>query len=598
VTENAEELSVASSTLLIDDKTNTNDFSGLRTFYMEDDLATFARVWSGHSAEVTSSRDTYRAGSVARVQEIALTDWNAVANRRVFTQANANRPAETDVQRIQWLLSDDPVFWIIIDDTTWVSTANPVNMDAADYRGQYVYDLISDCMQQSGKNAYILQVSDGHGGYESAIWYGAATLATYDATTKISNVLADVDNSTVFAASLDTRMVSDPSRVYSGVYLPYSGGFAYQQSTATAHAYAQRDTVTQAPNVKTATVASARVARMLTTINTPEDTITTSIVVPSAHVNDIRPGMRVQAKFSHFPAYTSYAYMRVLNRTVTLLAPPDATGSSIYQVTLTLSPQNPAVATGDVMIAIVNGASGSGTTVPEPNDLSTHTWTKLFWSDNFTLPAVSCGAGPPTNQAVGVWVRDVVPGESATVLHFEPTGPSPNIGVWVYELAGIVGGAAAIALSLSDAYDQIANGASKTLTVNAMGVDSVLIGSVAFSKVGYDGGWCVGGVGGASQVLTTTAGTELVNKSLDNDCRSNSQPWSWQSYKTGSGSMSLTVQTLAGSYGSGAYTCGWNTGNFALLIPIDLGSFSFTQNGFDSSDFPGADATVTLPFAP
>jgi hypothetical protein len=62
--------------------------------------------------------------------------------------------------------------------------------------------------------------------------------------------------------------------------------------------------------------------------------------------------------------------------------------------------------------------------------------------------------------------------------------------------------------------------------------------------------------------------------------------------------MSLTVQTLAGSYGSGAYTCGWNTGNFALLIPIDLGSFSFTQNGFGQSAFLGADATVTLPSAP
>ncbi len=58
-----------------------------------------------------------------------------------------------------------------LGDTTYLDTSGPVNMDAVDYRGQYVRDIIDDCAQQSGKNWYHLDVGTS-GSTVFGTWYG------------------------------------------------------------------------------------------------------------------------------------------------------------------------------------------------------------------------------------------------------------------------------------------------------------------------------------------------------------------------------------------------------------------------------------------
>jgi hypothetical protein len=253
-------------------------------------------------------------------------------------------------------------------------------------------------------------------------------------------------------------------------------------------------------------------------------------------------------------------------------------------------------ASGSVLVAFMSGGDAAGV-CPVPIDLSTHPWTKLYWSGNMCRPTLAgCGAGPPDNQSAGVWVRDVVPGESATVLEARPDGSLPTVSAWVYQLNGVIGGAAAIALAFSASNVQVDNGALVTLNAAVGGTESVLLASVQWSKVSYDLGWCAGYLA-PSAILTTTQGIELVNASCDNIC-DGGVPWSWIAQAgPGTGTLTAKVQSLAGSYGSGAYTCGWKVADMGVTIPVDGGVYAIAQQGFNIGGV-GVTTVVTLPSPP
>jgi hypothetical protein len=155
---------------------------------------------------------------------------------------------------------------------------------------------------------------------------------------RISNDLDDVDSVVTFWPGLATKLRRDPSRVYAGVSEPYDGGIVYYENATTAAAFGHRDTSAPMVNVKTNTKAYNRALRYTNTINTEEDVIETSIMVPPSQVNDVVPGQRIEAKYVHLPGYDEFSWMRVLARTVTFLTPAE------YGIDLTLSAQ-PAVPT-------------------------------------------------------------------------------------------------------------------------------------------------------------------------------------------------------------------------------------------------------------
>lgn len=344
VTQNAEEASVGTSSLVIHDPNGDLDIIGHRVFGIKEDAVAAASnqfVYVGYTAERKVRRGDSELTGAARVWEVTLTDVNTVVDRRIMLGADANRPAETDVARMNWLLGTNEASRI--DSTIYVSQANGVAMDKADYRGQSFGQVVDDCRQASGKNFYVsywgesISAEDPWGFFGA--WYDFSNSTNYASMLRLTNDLADIDSESggnTFAIAGDTELTRDPSRVYSGVYLPWDGGNTYVQRTATYNAFAQRDVVMYAQNVKSAAKATARAERYLDDLDTEEDVIVTSINVPAAKVNHLREGMYVQFKATHLPGYETYTWLRVLNRTVEQLT--DDQSRDTYRIRLELSP--------------------------------------------------------------------------------------------------------------------------------------------------------------------------------------------------------------------------------------------------------------------
>ncbi len=348
VTENAEELTVGASTLVIDDPDGDFDIPGHSYIRVtETECPDEHVIWAGFVTIRHVKRATGFLTGAQRTWTGNLDDVNTVIARRILSEANdADRPAETDVERIQWLF--DEGFLGVLD--TYFSTANPVAMDAANCVGMGVYDVVNDCMLQSGKNSFQQDISDGIGGYVGFTYYDFASSTALTSDLQISNYISDITAEVgtpspsgaaqTWYASLDTDMERDPTRIYWKVRGQYDGGTVTRTRPATAINFAARETTASWPLVKTATVANARGDRYLLDISTEEDVITTTIWVHPDHVNDARAGRRIQARFSHLPGYEDWTWMRILNRTVTFETP------EVYRIQYTLSPGSIATPAG------------------------------------------------------------------------------------------------------------------------------------------------------------------------------------------------------------------------------------------------------------
>ena len=361
LTANAEEGSVAISTLLVDDPGGTLNLVGHRRVYVyesaEDPLNQM--IWTGFLGDRTVTRGEGEfVLSADRRWSAALVEGNTILSRRIITGADGNRPAETDVARVTWLVASS--YLSTVDNALgYLDTSGPIAMEAADLRGQTAFDVVNDCANRSGKNWFLIYHGDTSppsyiGTY--SIWYASAESSSYVSTLRLTNVLADVDNSTTFAVNPDVTLRRDPSRVYSGVYLPYEGGVLYQQDTATKNAYAARDTAAPNANVEDSTKAAALARRYLDDAATEDDRIDFRIVVPKEKVNHLREGHRVEVKFSHLPGYSSaYGWARLLRRTVTQLS------DELYEIAGELSGAGTSLSgTLDVLGDVIQGYAPNG----------------------------------------------------------------------------------------------------------------------------------------------------------------------------------------------------------------------------------------------
>jgi hypothetical protein len=345
VREQAEEGSAAMSTLVIDDPDMDFDIVGRIIIYCVEDTseADDDRLFGG----IVADQEIGRAGGewlqpLGRIWTVSVTDLNANWQRRVMVGTDCNRPAETDVERVQWLMTGTETNWAT-DRTTYISTATPVDMDACDYRGQMCAQVMDDCAQASGKNWYTWLLKDGGGDAQIAVWYGRDSLAVYDSPLFLSNdpddwldaELAD-GTSLVWPISMDTKLRRDPSRVYSGVYLTYSGGAVYRLDQDTIDEFSPWDFVAPSYNVKSKTKAIARALRYLDELDVQDEVITTSVELPAAKATMLRAGMRVPFRATHLPGYNTadtFYWCRVLSCSIT----PIAAGER-YRLTLELAP--------------------------------------------------------------------------------------------------------------------------------------------------------------------------------------------------------------------------------------------------------------------
>jgi hypothetical protein len=370
---NAEEGTVAQGSLVADDPDATLDIGGLRLFTVEEDTSagSNSHMYVGYTAARRVRRgDNYRV-TTQREWEIDLTDLNTVLSRRVFDRGGANRPAETDIARVQWLLGTEEMT-NYVDDDLYVATTGGVAMDAVDYRGQRPEDVLNDCAQQSGRNYFVWYRQETG---EFSLFYDHASSESYTSLIRLTNVLSEVDDVFTYAFGIEqTELSRSPDRVNHGAYVEYDGGVVYERDLGTAAEFAYRDAVMPAENVKTVAKATARAQRYLSEMSTEEDVITTTVVLPAAKVNLLMQGMRVQFKATHLPGYEVYRWLRALNRSVRHLS------EDFYELKLELSapelvePEEP----GTVYeIVLMPFGSLSVETSIEVSDNGTD-WTELF----------------------------------------------------------------------------------------------------------------------------------------------------------------------------------------------------------------------------
>ncbi len=328
----AVESAVGSWSVVLDDPNGELEIVGHRNWFIEetDSEDEDIIIWGGFTGAQTIARmqgDAHRKiGPDARVISVELYDANSYLARIIMKGSDTERPTETDVERMEWLLSTDEAD-AIHDVTTFMHTGAPVNMDAASYRGTYFGQIISDCSEQSGKNHYAF-----YRWHDSArkltIWYGRDTANDYVSPFFLSNDPDDitydaVDNgtATVWPLSEDATMERSPERQYCGCYMTGadSAGATYRHNAAT-HAliaggtHQHRDMTAYRPLVKTLTKLKARADRVLLDVQDQDVRIKTTIYgVLQERVTLCKAGMLIKVKGTHWwPSVDDWHNCRVL----------------------------------------------------------------------------------------------------------------------------------------------------------------------------------------------------------------------------------------------------------------------------------------------
>jgi hypothetical protein len=327
----AEEGAVGTWELEVDDPDGTFNVRGYRIVYAQEDEALaddqHGVVWVGYTGERYISRlgtdSPAKRTEDGRTWRIQLHDLNTRLSWRINVGNDCDRPAETDLARIAWLMGTNEMGSWLDDDDTYIDTGDAVDMDEVDYTGQAILDVADDCAQQSGRNYGLLWEYSGDPADPVAIklWYKFGTDSDYSSTKQIDNRIGVADwplTSDVLFPSLDATLNRSPSRIAWGVYQLYDGGAVYQTNAVTAERFNKIDVTGRGENIKSAGAAAYRANRYLNTVSDEEtDRIEVSVMVAREDVNSILPFHRIQVFFTHLPGYsTDYVWMRVVERTV------------------------------------------------------------------------------------------------------------------------------------------------------------------------------------------------------------------------------------------------------------------------------------------
>lgn len=344
--ENAEHLSVGSTTLTLDDPDadlgNAGDaILGNHRFKFTETACPSGnrRLYTGIIGQRTYSRGDYGVTGVSRVIEVELHDLNALMSFRVIPNSDrtAIRARESVTARMAWIMSTNYMNGVVDNGAV---DSNATMMPKNDYRGQRPVDVVNDCEMAAGFgwNAWVRW--DEANAEPELVFMNSNTSTDYTSTLRLSNVITDLDAWTdpaavTFAPSVDAELRRDPSDLGSGVYLPYRNGAVYRTRAATVTQYGKKDIIAPNSNVSSRDRARDAADDFLWQHHTEEDRITVTVELPPSHVNLIRAGHRIQVKFQHLPGYEAFRWCRVLSRAPGQLRETD----DRYTVRLELSPQ-------------------------------------------------------------------------------------------------------------------------------------------------------------------------------------------------------------------------------------------------------------------
>lgn len=324
---------IGTSGIRIEDPSGTLTINGWQTFTIDDMEATPTRVWTGYIWDKTVGRLGGPSVGVARVHDCDIIDLNALLQLHVLHLNDAKRPAETDAVRVPWLLTSEALSGLVTDEGL-VDTSTPVAFLAADLRRLFANAVLSE-MGPAAKNGFVYR--DTASGNAALFWY-ADSAAVYSSSLRISNVLSDVDGTTTFAPSLDASVRQEATERYGGVSYGWQGAPIYAQSASTVAAMGLlRDAVYSTDRVGLLATAENQAAAFLNSHAGERDRITVTVLLPSAAVNLLYAGMRMEVKFTHLPGFTSFTWTRVRRKSFRPVGVDvDGTWTVLWEVNLEL----------------------------------------------------------------------------------------------------------------------------------------------------------------------------------------------------------------------------------------------------------------------
>ncbi len=305
--------------IIVDDPNGEMTFLALAEVIGEESAAANPRLYTGIVTQLQQSRGPYGDGP-GRIWTLTITDLNERIHRRVFHAGDAKRPAETGTQRLDWLLGS-----VGLTDLVWDNgqvMANAWAYDETDYRDQYADDVLATIVDAAAAGRWTTFVywdPTAPSGEEPSLFYGEVTTTTFDSTLAISNVLSEIDGSTVFGPTHGSEVTGEAAPIYDGVDVVGPFGRLYRQLTSTFTTFGiHRDAVYETIRNNNLTSASLHADSFLAHHAGQVDTITCRVTLPRDKVTLITAGMRLGVYFSHLAGYDdpSYTFTRVTRCTV------------------------------------------------------------------------------------------------------------------------------------------------------------------------------------------------------------------------------------------------------------------------------------------
>lgn len=247
---------------------------------------------------------------------LAAADLNAMLSFRRFApdDDDATRPAETCQARFDAVMASDLASGLLVASSTLVEIPAAKRMDAHKYHGATLGDVLGDIAIQAGGLNHFVRYNETDDQDEVAM-FEPNTSTLYSSSFRISNVDADIDDSTTFAPTPGrTTLRRSPGKVGSRIDIPWRRGTERVTRAATEDDFYRRDL--QAPNatVKSAAKAIEIGADFLYKARGEDDVIECVVPLPAAHVNDAYEGQRIEVKFRQLRGYTDWRWVRIVDR--------------------------------------------------------------------------------------------------------------------------------------------------------------------------------------------------------------------------------------------------------------------------------------------